>query len=267
MKKRADELLVAQGLAPTRSKARALIMAGQVRIGDRVIDKAGLSIEEDEPLEVIHSPRFVSRGGEKLAHAVEVFDIDPSGMVCADFGASTGGFTDVLLQSGARRVYSIDVGYGQLDYQLRNDHRVVVMERVNARYLGSLPEPVDLVVIDVSFISLSQMFGAVMKILQPATGICVALVKPQFEAGRDQVGKGGVVRDPTVHLRVLERVSEDARSHGLHPKAVTQSPITGPKGNREFLMLFDQVEPTSHRPEPELRSVIQQEGPGRDEQR
>jgi 23S rRNA (cytidine1920-2'-O)/16S rRNA (cytidine1409-2'-O)-methyltransferase len=243
MKRRADEVLVEQGLAPTRSKARALIMAGQVRIGDRVIDKAGLSIDPETPLEVISGPQFVSRGGEKLAHALDAFGIDPTGNVCADLGASTGGFTDVLLQRGASRVYAIDVGYGQLDYSLRNDDRVIVMERVNARYLESLPEPVVLVVIDVSFISLAQIFPTVKRILAPDHGVCIALIKPQFEAGRDQVGKGGVVRDERIHRLVLERVACEAKRNELYPHHVTASPITGPKGNREFLMLFEQRVP------------------------
>jgi 23S rRNA (cytidine1920-2'-O)/16S rRNA (cytidine1409-2'-O)-methyltransferase len=242
VKRRADELLVEKGLAPTRSKARALIMAGQVRIGDRVVDKAGLGLDPDSEIEVVSGPRYVSRGGEKLAHALDAFNVDVQGLICADLGASTGGFTDVLLQHGAKRIYAVDVGYGQLDYLLRSDNRVVVMERTNARHLESLPEPIDLVVIDVSFISLTQMFPAVRRIIRPGTGICVSLVKPQFEAGKDQVGKGGVVRDSRIHRQVLETVALDARNHGLYSCGVATSPITGPKGNREFLMLFEQRE-------------------------
>lgn len=264
MKKRADEVLVDQGLAPTRSKARALIMAGQVRIGDRVIDKAGQAIEETVELEVITGPQFVSRGGEKLEHALDEFGLDPGGMICADFGASTGGFTDVLLQRGAERVYAIDVGYGQLDYQLRNDERVVVMERVNARHLDSLPEPIDLVVIDVSFISLVQMFPAVQAVLKRDTGRCIALVKPQFEAGRELVGKGGVVRDQSTHRIVLRTVADAAPAWGLRPIRVSRSPITGPKGNVEFLMLFDQQSDTSRNPiDEQIRTVVEGEH-GRD---
>jgi 23S rRNA (cytidine1920-2'-O)/16S rRNA (cytidine1409-2'-O)-methyltransferase len=240
MKRRADEVLVERGLAPTRSKARALIMAGQVRIGDRVIDKAGLAVDPNAELEVVSGPRFVSRGGEKLAHALETFDIDPQGYVCADIGASTGGFTDVLLQRGAVRVYAIDVGYGQLDYSLRNDERVVVMERTNARHLEGLPESVDLVVMDVSFISLTQMLPTVKRVLKLGSGMCISLVKPQFEAGRGQVGKGGVVRDPRIHREVLERVVNSAIEHGFFACGLTSSPITGPKGNREFLMMLAQ---------------------------
>jgi 23S rRNA (cytidine1920-2'-O)/16S rRNA (cytidine1409-2'-O)-methyltransferase len=244
VKRRADEVLVEQGLAPTRSKARALIMAGQVRIGDRVIDKAGASVAPDARLEIRESPRYVSRGGEKLTHALDEFGIHPKGLICADFGASTGGFTDVLLQREVARVYAIDVGYGQLDYQLRNDSRVIVMERTNARHLESLPDPIDLVVTDVSFISLTQMFPAVSRVLRTNDGMCLALVKPQFEAGRGQVGRGGVVRDPGVHRAVLHRVASEATEFGLFPRSVTRSPITGPKGNLEFLMKFDRHAPS-----------------------
>jgi 23S rRNA (cytidine1920-2'-O)/16S rRNA (cytidine1409-2'-O)-methyltransferase len=240
MKRRADEVLVERGLAPNRSKARALIMAGQVRIGDAVIDKAGAPVSLDAELEVVAGPQFVSRGGVKLSHALDQWTIDPSNLVCADFGASTGGFTDVLLQRGAARVYAVDVGYGQLDYHLRNDDRVIVMERTNARHLESLPELVDLVVIDVSFISLTQLFQAVRNVWKDKRGRCIALVKPQFEAGRQSVGRGGVVRDPDVHWRVLETVATQAAAAGLTPRSITASPITGPKGNREFLMLIDQ---------------------------
>jgi 23S rRNA (cytidine1920-2'-O)/16S rRNA (cytidine1409-2'-O)-methyltransferase len=256
VKRRADELLVEKGLAPTRSKARALIMAGQVRIGDRVVDKAGMGLDPESEIEVISGPRFVSRGGEKLAHAIKAFGIDVQGLACADLGASTGGFTDVLLQSGAQRVYAVDVGYGQLDYSLRNDDRVVVMERTNARHLESLSDPIDLVVIDVSFISLTQMFPAVQRIVRPDTGICISLIKPQFEAGKDQVGKGGVVRDRRVHRRVLEGVASDAPNHGLYPCGVTASPITGPKGNREFLMLFEQRECVEFQLEDAINTAI-----------
>lgn len=238
VKVRADELLVQRGLASNRSKARALIMAGQVRIGDRLIDKAGTMLADSSPVEVDEGPRFVSRGGEKLRHALDAFDITPEGWVCADFGASTGGFTDVLLQSGAERVYAIDVGYGQLDYRLRTDPRVVVMERVNVRHLDELPEPIDLVTIDVSFISLELVFPAVRRVLREDHGLCIALVKPQFEAGRELVGKGGVVRDPDVHKRVLRSVANSASAHRLRPIDLATSPITGPAGNREFLMLL-----------------------------
>jgi 23S rRNA (cytidine1920-2'-O)/16S rRNA (cytidine1409-2'-O)-methyltransferase len=260
MKRRADEVLVDRGLAPTRSKARALIMAGQVRMGDRVIDKAGFAIDSNAELEVIFGPQFVSRGGEKLTRALDSYNVDPAGFVCADFGSSTGGFTDVLLKRGAAHVYAIDVGYGQLDYRLRTDSRVTVMERVNARYLESLPQPIDLAVIDVSFISLKQMFQAVANVLKPGIGICIALVKPQFEAGKDQVGKGGVVRDRRVHKNVLKEVAAQAPKYGLFGQSVLLSPITGPKGNREFLMLFDQSGSTAESLRPEIEAVVEYSG-------
>jgi 23S rRNA (cytidine1920-2'-O)/16S rRNA (cytidine1409-2'-O)-methyltransferase len=255
VKVRADELLVQRGLAPTRSKARALIMAGQVRIGDRVIDKAGTRLERSDAIEVEQGPRFVSRGGEKLQHALATFGVDPADWVCADFGASTGGFTDGLIQAGARRVYAIDVGYGQLDYRLRTDSRVVVMERVNARHLNELPEPVDLVTIDVSFISLRLMFPSVKRVLKPEAGHCIALVKPQFEAGRAQVGKGGVVRDPSTHATVLHSVTGYAADNDLHVVDLTRSPIAGPSGNREFLMLLGQTRPQDVDPREKIEQI------------
>jgi 23S rRNA (cytidine1920-2'-O)/16S rRNA (cytidine1409-2'-O)-methyltransferase len=234
---RADELLVERHLAETRSRARALIMAGRVRLGEQIIEKAGQQLPPDADLTVIEPARFVSRGGEKLDHALESFRVDVRNFVCADFGASTGGFTDVLLQRGAARVYAIDVGYGQLDYRLRTDPRVVVMERTNVRYLESLPEPVDLVVIDVSFISLRLVLPAALRVLKTG-GRVIALIKPQFEAGREQVGKGGVVRERRVHREVLERVLAEAGQLGLVPISLTRSPITGPAGNIEFLALL-----------------------------
>jgi 23S rRNA (cytidine1920-2'-O)/16S rRNA (cytidine1409-2'-O)-methyltransferase len=245
MKRRADELLVLRELAPTRSKARALIMAGQVRSGDRVIDKAGTMLEESVPIEIDKGLPYVSRGGLKLAHSLDAFAVDPTGLICADFGASTGGFTDVLLQRGAKKVYAIDVGYGQLDYSLRTDERVVAMERTNVRYLESLPDLVDLVTIDVSFISLSLIFPVVARVLRPGSGVCIALIKPQFEAGRENVGKGGVVRDTEIHRRVLKDTGEYARSCGLHVGGIVASPVTGPAGNREFLGFYRQTEPRS----------------------
>jgi 23S rRNA (cytidine1920-2'-O)/16S rRNA (cytidine1409-2'-O)-methyltransferase len=241
-RQRADELLVSRGLVESRSQARALIMAGQVRSGTRVIDKPGHALEPEEPLEVLAPPRFVSRGGEKLDHALNAFRLDVAGLICADFGASTGGFTDVLLQRGAARVYAIDVGYGQLHLKVRNDPRVVVLDRTNVRYLEQLPEPVNLVVIDVSFISLALVLPAALRVLMKG-GMCVTLIKPQFEAGREFVGKGGVVRDPAVHRTVLHRVIEEARSLGLIATALTRSPITGPAGNAEFLLLLEQDVP------------------------
>lgn len=234
-KTRADELLVQRGLASSRSQARALIMAREVRTGDFVIEKAGHLLDPAVELQVRRPPRFVSRGGEKLAAALAAFAVETSGAVCADIGASTGGFTDVLLQHGAKRVYAIDVGYGQLDYRIRSDERVEVMERTNARYLESLPELVDLLTIDVSFISLRLVLPVAHRLLRPA-GDCVALIKPQFEAGKGRVGKEGVVRDPAVHREVLGGVIEAATEIGFAPLGLIPSPITGPAGNVEFLV-------------------------------
>jgi len=234
---RADELLVARGLAPSRSQARALIMAGRVWVGDTRIEKAGELLPADVEIRVTREPRYVSRGGEKLEHALRAFGLDVTGWVCADFGASTGGFTDALLQHGAQRVYAIDVGYGQLHYRLRRDPRVVVMERTNVRYLTALPEPVDLVTIDVSFISLRLVLPSAWRVLRPG-GYVIALVKPQFEAGRGRVGKGGIVRDPAVHREVLERVIAAALDLGFTVLGLERSPITGAEGNVEFLLLL-----------------------------
>lgn len=234
---RLDVLLIERGLAPTRNKAQALIMAGKVRVEGQVVTKAGTKILADAAVELKSDLPYVSRGGLKLAAALDAFGIEPHQAICADVGASTGGFTDVLLQRGAQRVYAIDVGYGQLAWTLRQDTSVVVMERTNARYLNALPEPVDLVTIDASFISLRLIFPAVIKWLNAPARV-IALVKPQFEAGRDQVGKGGVVRDQAVHRHVLETVIADAGVSGLQILGLIPSPITGPAGNREFLIFF-----------------------------
>ena len=234
---RADELLVQRGLAETRSQARAIILSGSVRAGSQVIDKAGYPLAPDAELSVIQPPRFASRGGEKLEHAIEEFDLDVTALRCADFGASTGGFTDVLLQHGAAHVYAIDVGYGQLAYKLQTDERVTVLDRTNVRYLETLPELVDLVTIDVSFISLALVLPAAKRVLRP-DGRCVALIKPQFEAGKERVGKGGVVRDPRVHREVLRQVLQAAGDMGFSVAGLTASPITGPAGNVEFLVLL-----------------------------
>jgi len=233
-KERLDLVLVARGLAESRSAAQKLILAGEVFIGASRADKPGTLVADDAPIHIRQKLPFVSRGGRKLQAALEAFEIEATGLVCADVGASTGGFTDCLLQHGAARVYAIDVGYGQLDWKLRRDSRVVVLERTNARYLNSLPEPIALAVIDVSFISLTLILPAVMDWLA-AEGQVVSLVKPQFEAGREQVGKGGVVRDAAIHADVLQRVLNWANAHGLTPLGVMRSPITGPAGNVEFL--------------------------------
>ena len=231
---RLDEALVAAGLAETRSKARALILAGEVRVNGARIDRAGAPVRSADTLELADKPRFASRGGEKLDAALATFGVDVQGMVVADFGASTGGFTDCLLQRGAAKVYAVDVGYGQLAERVRTDPRVVVLDRTNARHLESLPEPVDLVVIDVSFISLGLVLPAAARVLRPG-GVCVPLVKPQFEAGRKDVGKGGVVRDAAVHARVLRQALEAARGSGFGALGLIASPLLGPAGNREFL--------------------------------
>ncbi len=231
---RLDHALVERGLADTRSRAKALIMAGDVLVNDQKETRAGRNIADADRIALKEKPRFVSRGGEKLDKALDQFGIDVTGMVAADLGSSTGGFTDCLLQRGATKVYAVDVGYGILDERMRTDPRVVSMERTNARHLDSLPEPVDIVVIDVSFISLSLMFPVVKRILKPG-GMCVPLIKPQFEAGKENVGKRGVVRDPAVHEMVLRKTLGFAREHGLSVQALTASPLRGPNGNIEFL--------------------------------
>ncbi len=233
-KVRLDVLLTERNLAPSREAAKRLIMAGDVRVNGEVRDKPGMKVPRDVAITVRQVPRFVSRGGEKLAAALAVFPVQVEGRVCADVGASTGGFTDCLLQNGAARVYAIDVGYGQLDYRLRADDRVIVMERTNARYVEALPEPVSLVVSDVSFISLRYLLPVIRGWLAGDAELLV-LVKPQFEAGRDAVGKGGVVRDRAVHERVLRDVLGAAQREGYAVRSVTPSPLKGPAGNVEFL--------------------------------
>jgi 23S rRNA (cytidine1920-2'-O)/16S rRNA (cytidine1409-2'-O)-methyltransferase len=233
-RERLDALLVKQGLAQSRAQAQRLIRAGLVRVADHVVDKPGTQVEANAQVVLQARPRFVSRGGDKLEAALARFELDVAGLVAADVGASTGGFTDCLLQRGACRVYAIDVGYGQLAWRLRGDDRVVVMERTNARYLESLPEPVDLVVADVSFISLGLILPMATRWLRPG-GQVVALIKPQFEAGRREVGKKGVVRDPQVHRAVLARVGGMAAELGLGLCGLMVSPLHGPAGNVEFL--------------------------------
>jgi 23S rRNA (cytidine1920-2'-O)/16S rRNA (cytidine1409-2'-O)-methyltransferase len=237
-RQRLDVLLVNRGLVPSRERARALILAGQVQVNGQPATKAGVSVASDADIALLVPDHpYVGRGGLKLAHALDTFGIEVTGAVALDIGASTGGFTDVLLQRGARQVVALDVGHGQLDWRLRTDSRVVVREHVNARYLppDELPGPFDLVTIDVSFISLRQIFPVVPPRLGP-NGHVVALVKPQFEAGRDDVERGGLVTDPAVHARVLEEVRAAARAVGLMPMADTPSPITGATGNQEFLL-------------------------------
>jgi 23S rRNA (cytidine1920-2'-O)/16S rRNA (cytidine1409-2'-O)-methyltransferase len=245
-KTRLDQLIVARGLAETRSRAQALLLAGSVRVDGQIQTKPGTMIDDAALVEVTASLPYASRGGYKLAHALDAFALDPRGLVCLDAGASTGGFTDVLLQRGAALVYAVDVGYGILDYRLRSDPRVVVVERTNIRHLEALPEieNVELsiekgsqptcAVIDVSFISLKLVLPAVQRLIVPGAWV-VALIKPQFEAGQGQVGKGGVVRDPLVHRAVLRDALAAAAGLGLTPCGLTRSPITGPAGNIEFL--------------------------------
>lgn len=234
---RLDQLVVERGLAPSRERARALILAGQVLVEGTAISKAGTPVDPDATIALREPDHpYVGRGGVKLAHALDTFSIAVTGRRCLDIGASTGGFTDVLLQRGAAHVVALDVGHGQIDWKLRNDPRVLVVEGFNARHLapGDLPAPVDLVVIDVSFISLRQILPVVPPIVRPAADV-VALVKPQFEAGRAEVRKG-VIHDPAIHERVLQEVSAAAAAIGLRPVGSTRSPITGQKGNVEFLL-------------------------------
>ena len=234
---RLDQLVTDRGLAPSRERARAIILAGQVTVNGRAATKAGTAVDPgDEVALLVPDHPYVGRGGLKLAHALDIFGITAEGRECLDIGASTGGFTDVLLRRGATRVVALDVGHGQLDWTIRNDPRVVVIEHFNARRLAAadLPSPVDLVVIDVSFISLRQILGVVPPVLRPG-GDVVALVKPQFEAGRAEVRKG-IVRDPEVQARVLEGVTAAAGEVGLSRVGSTTSPITGQKGNVELLL-------------------------------
>ena len=231
MKKRLDVVLVERGLAESRTQAQALVVAGRVP----GYDKPGTQVDEDAELSVDEGPRFVSRGGEKLAHALDVLRVDPAGLDALDVGASTGGFTDVLLQRGAARVIAVDVGYGQLALPLRNDPRVVVLERTNARGLLELPFAPQLVVCDVSFISVRKALPPALRLAAPRWQALV-LVKPQFEAGRADVGKGGVVRDREVHRRVLRETAEAALDWGAQTVGVVDSGLPGPKGNREFFL-------------------------------
>ncbi len=244
---RLDVLVTDQGKAASRERARALILAGRVRVDGAVLTKAGASVSPDARIEIIE-PDFpwVGRGGVKLAHALETFGIDVAGREALDVGASTGGFTDVLLQRGARRVVALDVGHGQLDWRLRKDPRVVVIEHRNARALelAWLPARVDVVTIDVSFISLRLILPVLPPLLAPGADV-VALVKPQFEAGREVVERGGIVSDPAVHDAVLARVTASSAACGLCRMAMTPSPITGATGNREFLMHFRIAAPPS----------------------
>ena len=241
-KKRLDVLLVERGLAESRAQAQALVLAGRIRGHS----KAGSQVDEAAELEVAPGPRFVSRGGEKLAHALETFAVDVGGEDCLDVGASTGGFTDCLLQAGAARVCAVDVGYGQLHPRLRDDPRVTVLERTNVRELDceQLPFAPTFIVCDVSFIGLAKALPPALACAAPGWRALV-LVKPQFEAGRADVGKGGVVRDPEVHKRVLDEVAAQAPIWGAHVEGVTDSGLPGPKGNREFFLYLRAASQTS----------------------
>ena len=234
-KQRLDVALVERGLAPSREKARALIMAGDVRVDGVTEARAGAGVVPGAMIEIEQPARFVSRGGEKLEHALAMFAIDVAGMVALDVGASTGGFTDCLLQRAASRVYAVDVGYGQLHQLLREDSRVVVMERTNIRDLETLPERPVVATVDASFISLTKVLPNVMSLVAPGADL-VALVKPQFEAGRSEVKRGGVVRDPQVHAQVIGRVAWWCVNNALRVRGVTSSPLLGPAGNREFFL-------------------------------
>ncbi len=233
---RLDQLLVERGLAASREKAQALVLAGQVTVGGQKMYKPGLSVASDAPIDVLERMPFVSRGGYKLAGALDAFHVDVSGRVCLDVGASTGGFTDCLLQRGAAKVWAIDVGHGQIDWKIRNDPRVVVREGVNARFLTpeEYPERFDLAVCDASFISATLLIPAIVPLLKP-TGEMIVLVKPQFEVERGQVGKGGIVKEPELHQAACDRVRGAIERLGFQTQIV-ESPIQGAEGNREFLL-------------------------------
>jgi len=269
---RLDLLLVERGLAESRAKAQAMIMAGQVRVADQVTLKPATAISADSVLTVDSGPRFVSRGGEKLDAALEAFGINVNGLVCADVGASTGGFTDCLLQRGALKVYAMDVGKGILHWKLRNDPRVVVMEQTNARFVESLPEQIAFATVDASFISLKILLPVVKKWFSPSPlaplpvpfgdasqgeGNIVALIKPQFEAGKKDVSRGdGVIRDPEIHKQVLLDVLGFAQREGFLIRALIKSPLLGPKGNIEFLVWLNQA--SAGREDEDINPIVEQ---------
>jgi 23S rRNA (cytidine1920-2'-O)/16S rRNA (cytidine1409-2'-O)-methyltransferase len=236
-KKRIDSLLIERGLVETRTRAQALVMAGKVAVGGKAVVKSGTLVAEDAEVTVAEPPPFVGRGGIKLDHALSQFRIDVSDKVAVDIGASTGGFTDCLLKRGASRVYAVDVGYGQLDYRLRQDHRVVVMERINARYPFSLPEKADLATFDLSFISVEKVIPSVARLLKD-DGYLLVLLKPQFEARKEEVGRGGVVKQPEIQARVLGRFIAWLIEHGFRLGGLVASPIAGASGNREFVVML-----------------------------
>jgi 23S rRNA (cytidine1920-2'-O)/16S rRNA (cytidine1409-2'-O)-methyltransferase len=238
MKRRLDILLLERELAKSREKAQSMIMAGEVLVNGAMVSKPAIRVAESDTIVLRQKPPFVSRGGTKLAHSLEYFHLDVRSLVALDVGASTGGFTDCLLKRGVSRVYAVDVGYGQLEYSLRIDPRVVVMERINARYPFILPEAVDLTTIDISFISLEKVVPNVSNLTRRGS-LIICLVKPQFEAGRDQVGKGGLIKDPFVHAQVLGRFVSWSIGKGYRIRGLTPSPILGASGNREFFVLLE----------------------------
>ena len=257
-KTRLDVLLVEQGLLDSRQKAQAHIMAGLVFVNGQRVDKPGTAVANDAQIEVRgRALPYVSRGGLKLEKAMKTFPITLEGKICADVGASTGGFTDCMLKNGARKVFAIDVGYGQLDWKLRNDPRVVNMEKVNVRYLDpeTIETPVDFISIDVSFISLKLVFPVAADLLGE-DGSLVCLVKPQFEAGREQVGKKGIVRDPKVHCQVIENVITYGRENGLYSHGLTWSPVTGAKGNIEYLLYMKKQPPQEEISEDAIKALV-----------
>ena len=251
-KQRLDVLLVERGLAGSRERAKRMIMAGEVLVDNQKVDKAGATVKPEAEIRLLGNDiPYVSRGGFKLEKALKVFPVDPTGLTCLDCGASTGGFTDVLLKNGAQKVYAVDVGYGQLAWSLRNDPRVISMERTNVRYLTAeqIPEPIDLAVMDLSFISVRLILPAVYPLLKDVAQV-VCLIKPQFEAGREEVGKKGVVRDPKVHLEVLERFLEFVPTAGYTAVGLDFSPIKGPEGNIEYLGYLRKGEHEALLPDP-----------------
>lgn len=260
MKKRIDVLLFERGLAPSREKARTLIMAGSVYVNNQKFDKPGDTVSDDAEIEVRGSTlKYVSRGGLKLEKAMQLFPIDLNGKICMDIGASTGGFTDCMLQNGAQKVYSVDVGYGQLAWQLRQDPRVVNLERTNARYLTreQVPEEIDFFSVDVSFISLRIILPAVRPLLRDG-GQAVCLIKPQFEAGREKVGKKGVVRDRAVHEEVVEMICRFAVENGYSVLGLTFSPVKGPEGNIEYLVYLEKSDAPVHTADCTPHSVVEE---------
>lgn len=237
-KERIDKLLVERGKVESREKARSYIMRGKVMVEGQRIDKPGMKVRLDAPLEILEKETsYVSRGGVKLEGALQSFNLDPQGMVVMDVGASTGGFTDCILQKGAKRVYAVDVGYGQLAWKLQKDPRVINLERRNIRYLKreEIPEEVDLILVDTSFISVEKFLPNLLRFLK-RKGSLLILIKPQFEVGKGEVGKGGVVRDPTLHQKVIQRISKYCQEIGLEVLGVIESPLLGPKGNKEFFI-------------------------------